>query len=124
MTLACGKRFDGEYQNAANELRLGHVVEVIPAHRFAVSRTHLRQNCSGESRRTRAAYHLVKVQHNLRDWHALPLCNVVKPLHDVVDKSQHDWKSRLAHECPLAERLRLLAEDCMVVEVRLVDLDA
>src|SRR6201997_1670321 len=101
MTLACGERFDGENQNTADELGLGHVVKVIPTHRFAVSRTHLCQNCSSESRRTRAAYHLVKVKHNLRDWHTLPLCNVVEPLQDVVDKSQHDWKSRFAHECPL-----------------------
>src|SRR5271170_4821446 len=123
MALACCERFDGENQNAANELGLGHVVKVIPVHNLAVSCTHLCQNCSGESRRTRAAYHLVKVKHNLRDWHILPFCNIVEPLQDVVDKSQHDWKPRFAHEGPLAERLRLLAEDCVVVEVRLVNLD-
>src|SRR2546423_92951 len=124
MALACGERFDGENQNAANELGLSHVVKVIPVHGLAVSHTHLCQNCIGESRRTCAAYHLVKVKHNVRDWHILPFCNIVEPPQNVVDKPQHDWKPRFAHECPLAERLRLLAEDGMVVEVRLVDLNA
>src|SRR2546423_12229568 len=124
MALACGERFDGENQDTNNELGLGQVVKGIPAHSLAASPRHLRQNCIGESRRTCAAYHLIKIKLDLRDWHILLSCNVVEPLHDVVNQPQHDGKSRFAHECPLAERLRLLAKDCMVVELRLVDLDA
>lgn len=51
------------------------------------------------------------------------LCNAIEPLQNVIDKSHHDGEFGLAHERPLTERLRFLAQDGVVTEAWLVDLD-
>lgn len=124
MALASSKGLDGQHQHAANQLGLGHVVEGVPVNRVSDLLADLRQDGFCEGRWAGAADNLVEVKFDVGDGPVLAFCDGVEPAQDIIDQAHHDGEAWLADKCPLAEGLRFLTQNGVVMQFRLIDLDS
>lgn len=77
MPLASSKSLDGQDENTADKPRLVHIVKVFPGYLLLLALRHLGQNGICKRRRPSATNHIIKVERDLRDRHALLLRDFV-----------------------------------------------
>lgn len=124
VALSSSESFDIQNKDSVLQSGLCKVVEGIPCYFLSVVLgSHLLEHRFRKSRWACATDDLVEIELELCNGDAFFSRKVVEPLLNVLDQAHHDWQSWLRRKGPLTERLALRAQDRMVNERRLIDLD-